>query len=77
MFVHPAHRRKGVATALLRAVLTRLRGTATLNVATSNYAARALYERHGFAVDREYVTEVRGQTVTALVLCREATESQR
>jgi GNAT superfamily N-acetyltransferase len=77
MFVHPAHRRKGVATALLRAVLARLPGTATLNVAAANRGARALYGRHGFAVDREYVAEFRGQSVTALVLRREATESQR
>ena len=53
-----------MATSLLRAVLARLQGTVTLNVAAPNRAARALSERHGFAAAREYVADFLGQSVT-------------
>lgn len=52
--VRPAHRREGIGGALLRAALV---GGARvgarlciLEVRASNYAAQALYERHGFRV---------------------------
>lgn len=52
--VLPAERRRGVATALLRAALAeataRGSGAIFLEVAADNHAARALYERQGFAV---------------------------
>src|SRR5277367_247311 len=60
LFVHPAHRRKGVATALVRAITTRLNGPITLNVATENIAARSLYERLGFTVERELIGDFKG-----------------
>jgi RimJ/RimL family protein N-acetyltransferase len=50
----------GVATALVRAITSRLNGGVTLNVATENIAARSLYERLGFTVDREYAGQFRG-----------------
>jgi len=53
--VHPEYRRKGVARALVLEMLARLVGTITLNVATTNVAARNLYKRLGFAVEREFV----------------------
>lgn len=62
LFVHPSHRRKGVATALVRELLARLDGTITLNVATSNAAARSLYERLGFAVEREFIGQFNGHS---------------
>jgi ribosomal-protein-alanine N-acetyltransferase len=46
--VAPAHRRRGVAQALLRAVLQSLEGTAFLEVRESNGAARKFYESMGF-----------------------------
>jgi ribosomal-protein-alanine N-acetyltransferase len=50
--VHPAFRRKGVASALLLAVFNSFLGPAVsrvfLELRESNLAARALYERHGF-----------------------------
>lgn len=49
--VAPAQRRKGVAQMILRNGLNRLRGRAQwcfLEVASTNIAARALYERAGF-----------------------------
>ena len=48
--VDPAHRRVGIATALLAGLIERLAVNAryTLEVRESNAAAIALYERHGF-----------------------------
>jgi ribosomal protein S18 acetylase RimI-like enzyme len=60
LFVHPAHRRKGVATALVRAITARLNGSVTLSVATENTAARALYARLGFTVEREFISHFKG-----------------
>ena len=60
LFVHPAHRRKGVALALVRAMLAELDGTITLNVATTNAAACNLYKRVGFTVEREFIGKFNG-----------------
>lgn len=53
--VHPAHRRQGIATALLRHQLAfgRERGLyrLALEVRASNRAAISLYEREGFTLD--------------------------
>jgi len=54
LFVHPAFRRKGIATLLVRGMLGRLKEPVTLNVMTSNIPARALYEAIGFHVEREF-----------------------
>lgn len=61
--IHPAFRRRGLGTALVRAVLAQaatLGATrATLEVRESNVSARQLYERHGFrlaATRRAYYT---------------------
>lgn len=62
LFVHPNHRRKGVAWALVRELLAQLDGTITLNVATTNEAACNLYKRMGFTVDREFVGNFNGLT---------------
>jgi len=52
LYVRPAHRERGVGTALLRAVLdaARAAGAAAvdLEVESSHARAAALYERHGF-----------------------------
>ncbi len=73
--VSPAHRRRGVASALLMHILREgaaLGATrATLEVRRSNEQARALYERFGFTVAgvrRGYYTNPRED---ALVLWRE------
>ena len=44
----PAHRGRGVATALLAALLPLCPKLCTLEVRRNNAAARALYEKHGF-----------------------------
>jgi ribosomal protein S18 acetylase RimI-like enzyme len=54
LFVHPAFRRRGIATALIRNMLARLKAPVTLNVMASNIPARALYESVGFSVEREF-----------------------
>ncbi len=75
--VEPAHRRKGVARALLEAGLAQaaLAGAeeAFLEVAADNPAALALYRRAGFEQAGQrggYYTRPDGQTVDALVLRR-------
>jgi ribosomal protein S18 acetylase RimI-like enzyme len=54
VYVHPTHRRRGVAIALVSEMLRRIDGTATLNVGKNNQAARALYQRLGFVVEKEF-----------------------
>ncbi len=60
LFVHPAFRRKGVATALIHEMLARLRKPVTLNVMMSNTPARAFYERIGFSLEREFQGNFQG-----------------
>lgn len=68
LFVHPAHRRKGIASALLQSVLPKLEGTATLNVAASNVAARQLYSRLGFVTEREFEGKFNGHSCAVIKL---------
>jgi ribosomal protein S18 acetylase RimI-like enzyme len=75
VYVHPAHRRKGVASALVRCLLSQMRGTVTLNVAVNNIPARRLYEGLGFRRDREFVGKFNGQDVNVITL--KFTESSR
>jgi ribosomal protein S18 acetylase RimI-like enzyme len=60
LFVHPDFRRRGVAARLLREVLRPLRGTVALNVAKNNRPARALYEKNGFVLEKEFVGQWNG-----------------
>jgi ribosomal protein S18 acetylase RimI-like enzyme len=69
--VHSKHRRKGVATALLHAVLKGMTGPATLNVFARNEAARRLYEGFGFVVDKEFVGSFNGHHVDVVRLRRD------
>ena len=54
VYVHPAQRRKGIATTLLRAALKRMQGKGArrvwLEVRESNAAALHIYEAAGFRV---------------------------
>ena len=69
--VHPDHRRKGVATTLLHAVLAGMTGPATLNVFARNDAARRLYERLGFVVERAFIGSFNGRDVDVVTLRRD------
>jgi ribosomal protein S18 acetylase RimI-like enzyme len=60
LFVHPAFRRKGIATALILFMLGRLSKPVTLNVMTNNAPARALYEGIGFNIVREFQGSFQG-----------------
>ena len=68
LFVHPAFRRRGVATALVRDMLARLQQPVTLNVMVSNIPARALYERIGFNVEREFQGNFQGRSCSVAKL---------
>ena len=68
LFVHPNHRRKGVASALVRELLARLDGTITLNVATTNTTACNLYKRMGFTVEREFIGKFNGHSCSVAKL---------
>lgn len=66
LYVHPAHRRKGVARMLVQEMRERLSGTITLNVGRNNSAARRLYETFGFIVDREFTGKFNGHDVRVM-----------
>lgn len=71
LFVHPAHRRKGVARILLKEIIGKLTGRITLNVTAENRAARQLYLDLGFAVAREFTGKFNGQDLVVLTLSYE------
>ncbi len=58
LFVDPAHRRRGVAGALLHqaAALARETGATRISLTTAhtNVAAQRLYEAHGYVLDRAF-----------------------
>ena len=64
LYVAPAHRRAGVARALLRAIVAAARsagaGAVTLETAHDNLTAQPLYESEGFTRDLVYRTYHRG-----------------
>ncbi|MDT9002288.1 GNAT family N-acetyltransferase [Paucibacter sp. APW11] len=70
LFVHPEHRGRGIGRALLMHLLGLVPGEARLYVALSNAPARELYQRHGFAVVREFETEYNGVPVMAAEMRR-------
>jgi len=72
LFVHPAFRRKGVATALIREILGCLGGTVMLNVVMTNSAALALYHRNGFTIEREFAGQFQGTPCIVAKLRHEA-----
>ena len=70
LFVHPARRRQGVGERLLRHILTRRPGPVRLHVASTNQAARRLYERLGFGVESEFTGQFNGQPCQVMRLWR-------
>jgi ribosomal protein S18 acetylase RimI-like enzyme len=71
LFVHPGHRRQGIARALVEEILERLSGSITLNVAAENQAARQLYSSFGFTVARDFAGTFNGQDIRVLTLSYE------
>jgi ribosomal protein S18 acetylase RimI-like enzyme len=68
VYVHPTHRRRGIAAALVSEMLQRIDGTATLNVGKNNQAARSLYQRLGFVVEKEFTGNFNGHDVEVMTL---------
>lgn len=68
LFVHPDARRMGVATALATHLLADVVPPVRLNVLATNEAARALYERLGFTLEREFVGQYQGRPCPVLRL---------
>jgi putative acetyltransferase len=61
MFVDPAYTRRGVASALLRSLLTEVPVPLWTN---ASITARGFFETHGFEVVEDQKVELRGQVLT-------------
>lgn len=68
LFVHPAHRRNGIASSLVEVILTKLERQASLNVAKSNIGARQFYARLGFVTEHEFKGQFNGHSCEVLRL---------
>ena len=68
VFVHPEHRRKGVAKTILSEILSELTGEIRLNVAKYNHAAQNLYKAFGFEVEREFRGNYNGYESQAMTM---------
>ncbi|MCP4355812.1 MAG: GNAT family N-acetyltransferase [Proteobacteria bacterium] len=68
LFVHPSHRRKGVAITILDQILSSLTGEIRLNVAKYNEAAINLYKKYGFIVERDFQGNYNGYKSQAKTL---------
>lgn len=66
--VHPARRRRGVASALLRHLLGRIDRPASLNVGKRNAPARQLYDAFGFQIAEDFIGKFNGHDVEVLKL---------
>jgi ribosomal protein S18 acetylase RimI-like enzyme len=69
LFIHPSHRRRGVAHMILNHILDQLSGPIKLNVGKYNEAAKSLYFKLGFKVEREFTGNFNGYKSEALTLC--------
>jgi ribosomal protein S18 acetylase RimI-like enzyme len=70
LFVDPAMFRRGIARALLRAILERIEGEPWLWSMKHNAAAIALYRSEGFAIVEERETQNGGLPCSAVKLSR-------
>jgi putative acetyltransferase len=68
LFVHPAQRRRGVAHMILDHILNKLTGTIKLNVGKHNKAAKSLYAKYGFKIEREFTGNFNGYKSEALTM---------
>jgi len=64
LYVDPVHRRKNVARALLEHVLSSVEGNLCLNVASSNIAAKNLYNDLGFSVIKTFIGNFSGKPIS-------------
>ncbi len=68
LFVHPNHRRKGVAKSILDQILSQLIGEIRINVAQYNEAAISIYKKFGFTIVREFEGNFNGYKSKAMTL---------
>lgn len=66
LFVHPDHRRKGIARSLLNELIRIHHGTLRLNLAKSNQPAMTLYESCGFEIFEEFEGNMYGRPIPAV-----------
>ena len=66
LFVHPEHRRKGIARSLLKELMETYQGPLKLNVAKNNKPAMTLYESLGFEVFEEFEGDMYGNVIPAV-----------
>lgn len=63
LFVDPAYRGRKVGQALVKHILFMLGGRASLNVTSSNLAAKSLYMKLGFSVSQRFDGQYNGNIV--------------
>ncbi|MFY0665515.1 MAG: GNAT family N-acetyltransferase [Natronospirillum sp.] len=75
LFVHPQSRGKGIGKSLLEHLISQVGKPATLYVAKSNAPAKAMYQKYGFAVTKEFEAFYNGKPVLAnqMVRCTRST----
>jgi len=57
LFVDPEYQRRGIGADLLKLALDRAPAVVSLHVFEQNFAARELYERHGFREIRRFMND--------------------
>ena len=70
LFVHPKHRRQGIARKLLAKIIEEYDGLLILNVTKNNRAALSLYLSYGFYVHEEFVGKMYEQNIPAVRMKR-------
>jgi ribosomal protein S18 acetylase RimI-like enzyme len=68
LFVHPEYRRKGIAEKLLTQILNSLSGEIKLNVGQMNEAAKSLYFKLGFTIEKKFIGNNNGFEAKAMTL---------
>jgi GNAT superfamily N-acetyltransferase len=66
LFVHPEHRRRGIARNLMHALIESRHDPLELNLVEANYAARTLYECLGFRVFDAFEGNMYGRQIPAV-----------
>lgn len=65
LFVHPQARGKGIGKCLLEHLISEVGKPATLYVAKSNAPAKAMYQKYGFEITKEFEAFYNGKSVLA------------
>lgn len=71
LFVRPLFRGRGIGKRLLEYLIAQAGGSAKLYIAKSNAPARAMYQKYGFTLTREFEAYYNGNRVLANEMVRE------